>query len=214
MSSCIGSKPEKDANSKCSLFIRGIPAGSSNDELLNLFSDIGPLRSCFVVNPGKEAGAEAIAPSKFCYGFVRFVTEEDAQKALEQLKSTKFKGSKLKLEIALKKHTGSENKPPRKVLTVESKKDSALDSNSEPKKDSKLKRPKKPQKDNLKSIYVSSLPKDVEKKQLFKKFRKFGNIASLEFPLDGDKTKCNCDVLLTFRLNCIFKWERSIVRIA
>ena len=173
-------KQKGDTKSKCSLFVRGIPANSSNDELVDFFSNVGPLRSCFIANSVK---GESEALSKFCYGFVRFVTEEDAQRAIEQLRAIKFKGSKLKLEIALKKqHGNDEKRPPKKTPVSKVKKDPLPGKNANLKKNMKRK---------LEDIYVSSLPDGVEKKQLFKKFKKFGTVVSLEFPYNEDKTKCN-----------------------
>ncbi|KAJ2685352.1 RNA recognition motif-containing protein [Coemansia spiralis] len=61
------SKAPKEKYAKSMLFVRGIPKDATNQELEEYFSNIGPVRSCFVVGekkPEKPAKADKDADSK------------------------------------------------------------------------------------------------------------------------------------------------------
>jgi RNA recognition motif-containing protein len=95
---------ERDKNlySKSTLFVSTIPFEARNEELSEFFSQIGPIRSCFII---KKSGQ-----SSGC-GFVQFALSSDASKALLELKKKKFKGLRsLKLAFALKKKVVEERK--------------------------------------------------------------------------------------------------------
>ncbi|KAJ1938834.1 RNA recognition motif-containing protein, partial [Linderina pennispora] len=132
-----GEKTSEDTHTKSMLFVRGIPKDATNTELEEFFSEVGPIRSCFVVTEKKEAedGQEGEGegegekpantvqagdgkPQNRGFGFVQFVLAEDAQRAVEELTDTKFRGQKrLMLDFAMKKHMkgtpGTEKPPPR-----------------------------------------------------------------------------------------------------
>ncbi|KAK3696107.1 hypothetical protein RRG08_061882 [Elysia crispata] len=61
------------------LFVRNLPYTTTNESLEKIFSDVGPLKSCFVVkdkDSGKCRG----------FGYVKFTLLEDAEKALTSVK--------------------------------------------------------------------------------------------------------------------------------
>ena len=96
---------ERDKNlySKSTLFVSTIPFEARNEELEEFFSQIGPIRSCFII---KKSGGQ----SSGC-GFVQFALSSDALKALLELKKKKFKGLRsLKLAFAMKKKVVQERK--------------------------------------------------------------------------------------------------------
>ncbi|KAJ2299994.1 RNA recognition motif-containing protein, partial [Coemansia sp. RSA 2702] len=104
--------PEKYAKSV--LFVRGVPKDATNEELEGFFSNVGPVRSCFVVCDKKPEGSEdapaAAENNKTVknrgFGFVQFVLAEDAARAIEQLAETKFRDQKrLMLDFAMRKGT-------------------------------------------------------------------------------------------------------------
>ncbi|GFS08779.1 RNA-binding protein 28 [Elysia marginata] len=69
---------EKHGKSK-TLFVRNLPYTTTNESLEKVFSDAGPLKSCFVVkdkDTGKCRG----------FGYVKFTLLEDAEKALTSVK--------------------------------------------------------------------------------------------------------------------------------
>ena len=116
----------EDNTSKSTLFVRGLPYDATSAQLEEFFSEVGPVRSCFVVldrsaeqeaaesstASGEETGIAAAAakaakgPLKNRgYGFVQFVLPEDADKALDELRSTKFLKQKPLLMEKAKKRT-------------------------------------------------------------------------------------------------------------
>lgn len=85
------SKAKLSERSKSTLFVRNIPFTVKSDELEAFFSEIGPLRSCFIVQQdGASKG----------YGYVQFALNDDAKRALEH---TEFEGKTLKIEFAKRK---------------------------------------------------------------------------------------------------------------
>ncbi|CAI2165429.1 778_t:CDS:2 [Funneliformis geosporum] len=196
--------------SKTTLFVRRIPYDASNDEFETFFSEIGPLRSCFLVkdkepnvpladnsinhddsivspiNDNKEmVSTQEIQKNdkNKGFGFVQFVLTQDAEKALKELKKVKFRGkSTLKMEYAIKRHDEhSQQTIKRKFLLEEN--------------NSKKKLVKKETKgfvekvdNNVKTIVLKGLPKDLTRKKIYKKVRKFGDIQDMKFPNGEDST--------------------------
>ena len=72
------SSEEKSGSSlPCStLHVANVPLDTSDELLEELFSDIGPIKRCFVVQP-KLPGA------KKTFGIVQFAFSDDAQKAFK-----------------------------------------------------------------------------------------------------------------------------------
>ncbi|XP_069105565.1 RNA-binding protein 28-like [Argopecten irradians] len=62
------------------LFLRNLPYSTTNEKLEEIFGDIGPLKTCFVVKP---KGAEKCRG----FGYVAYSMMEDAEKAKETIKS-------------------------------------------------------------------------------------------------------------------------------
>ncbi|KAJ1890501.1 RNA recognition motif-containing protein [Kickxella alabastrina] len=143
-------KQPEEKYAKSMIFVRGIPKDASNQELEEFFSNIGPVRSCFVVGekvdaPEGEETTEADAEKKTDedkkeakpakpvsvtnrgFGFVQYVLAEDAARAIEELSETKFRNKKrLMLDFAMKKHArdaeDGDNKPSGKRPRPEPKK--------------------------------------------------------------------------------------------
>lgn len=174
--------PEKDRKySKTSLFIRNIPSDCVDDEITEFFSNLGPLKSCFVVRPTKDDSGDISSNNqkrKHLFGFVQFVIPEDAQMILEKLKTGEilFRGS-LKLGADFAKHRD------RKAKKAESEKPDACGDIKD--KNSKLKQIEwiKDKKNAARSILVQNLPASITKKQIYKKVKKYGKIVGqIEFP--------------------------------
>ncbi|KAJ1719995.1 RNA recognition motif-containing protein, partial [Coemansia erecta] len=117
-------KQPEEKYTKSTLFVRGIPKNATNEELSEFFSDIGPIRSCFIVTEKSEtataaadAGADAadtaeaetadkeakdVKPVKSTatlgkakgFGFVQYVLAEDAARAIKELSELKFRDEK------------------------------------------------------------------------------------------------------------------------
>lgn len=88
-------------NSKKNLFIRNLPTTATNDTLENLFSDIGPIKRCFVVT---DTDNHAICAG---YGFVHFAMEEDAKNAMRKLQGQNIGGKKIIIEQAIPRESRS-----------------------------------------------------------------------------------------------------------
>jgi nucleolar protein 4 len=198
--------------SKTTLFVRRIPYDATNSEFEKFFSNIGPLRSCFLVKDKEESNnslinnsnndysifpsinsikkitfaKETIPPVKNIeknkgFGFVQFVLAQDAEKTLKELKKVKFRGkSTLKMEYAAKKH----EKPPEAIQKVIKRKFSSQDDNNK----KKLIKMEFIEKESDRTIVLQDLPKDLTRKKIYKKVRKFGFVQDMKFPNGENST--------------------------
>ncbi|KAI9006137.1 hypothetical protein BC832DRAFT_531303 [Gaertneriomyces semiglobifer] len=95
--------------SRNTLFVSTIPYNATSEQLQEFFSDVGPVRSCFVV--ADSAAQEDGAFRNKGYGYVAYALPEDAETALKELKKKKFLGTRtLRIEYALKKKVSEERK--------------------------------------------------------------------------------------------------------
>ncbi|CAO3628298.1 unnamed protein product [Cunninghamella echinulata] len=86
-------------HAKATLFVRGLPFSATSKDLEDFFTDIGPIRKCFVIANQQEEGSPGFKNKGF--GYVHFALADDAQQAIDKLSSVKFKGGrKLKMELA------------------------------------------------------------------------------------------------------------------
>ncbi|KAJ1330676.1 hypothetical protein BSLG_009128 [Batrachochytrium salamandrivorans] len=193
--------------SKSTLFVSTLPFTATSDDLEEFFSQIGPVRSCFI------AKQKATGLSSGC-GYVNYALAEDAQKALVDLKKQKFMGGRtLKMKIALRKSVVVQRKSEGVPVNAEE----IVDMEIQAKKDLlKMKRKLKVVNTSaantltasggegasstaatsstishiprINSLLLSNLPAGLTKKQLYKKVRKFGDVGDLQFPMDNSAT--------------------------
>ncbi|XP_019501707.1 PREDICTED: RNA-binding protein 28 isoform X1 [Hipposideros armiger] len=76
------------------LFVSRLPPSARSEQLEELFSQVGPVKQCFVVT---EKGSKACRG----FGYVTFSMLEDVQRALKEI--TTFEGSKINVTVAKKK---------------------------------------------------------------------------------------------------------------
>ncbi|XP_070828199.1 RNA-binding protein 28 [Chaetodon trifascialis] len=76
------------------VFVRSLPDSASNERLEEIFSEIGPIKQCFVV---REKGTVKCRG----FGYVTYSMAEDAQRALKEVKE--YDGQRLHLSVAKKK---------------------------------------------------------------------------------------------------------------
>ncbi|KAF9377712.1 RNA recognition motif-containing protein [Podila verticillata] len=183
-----------DNTSKSTLFVRGLPYEATSAQLEEFFSEVGPVRSCFVVldrsaeqiateDGGAEKGTAAAAkapPKNKGFGFVQFVLPEDADKAINELRGTKFlKQRPLIMEKAVKKSHEEGDKPKKEF---------------KPKpKAEKPKQPKQPKKEeteepkeknySFQTVVLKGLNKEITKKHIYKKARKSGDVKEIIYPV-------------------------------
>ncbi|KAJ1798015.1 RNA recognition motif-containing protein, partial [Coemansia sp. RSA 2599] len=195
------------------LFVRGIPKNATNEELGEFFSDIGPIRSCFVVTEKAEpAAASSIADSQNAdgegkavaavkpestnkapaknrgFGFVQFVLAEDAARAIKELAEVKFRDEKrLMLDFAMKKQAAGLENADKKTLIKRTR--TRTDGDGEDKSSGADRKPKKAKKATAgvevatRTILIKGIPAGVTKQQLVKKVKKCGKPHSVVYPL-------------------------------
>lgn len=204
--------------SKTTLFVRRIPYDATNSEFEEFFSSIGPLRSCFLVKEESNNASisNSISDNSFFpsisskkitftkemipvvknieknkgFGFVQFVLAQDAEKALKELKKVKFRGKgTLKMEYATKKH----EKPPEVIQRIK-RKSSSQDNNKR-----KLIKMEFIEKDSDRTIVLQDLPKNLTRKKIYKKIRKFGYVQDMKFPNGENSTDIGKSVYIEFK---------------
>lgn len=130
-------KPEQESlvpsakYSKTTLFVRQVPFASSTKDLELFFAEFGPLHSCFLVaSPRKNVmdinstTSSATFPEvQFSqphagYGFVKFVSEQDAQACVQALSKRhgvpRMIGRRLRVEFAISRHALQEREAHKK----------------------------------------------------------------------------------------------------
>ncbi|KAF9938412.1 RNA recognition motif-containing protein, partial [Mortierella alpina] len=189
-----------DGTSKSTLFVRGLPYDATSAQLEEFFSDVGPVRSCFVVldrsaeqtaaeapegedNKAGIAAAAAAAskapPKNKGFGFVQFVLPEDADKAMEELRGKKFlKQKPLLIEKAKKKLQEGEEKPKREFKQApKARTDKPKQAKKEESEESKEKNY------SFQTVVLKGLGKDITKKHIYKKVRKAGDVKEVIYPV-------------------------------
>lgn len=81
-----------DGLDRKTLFVRSVPAGTTNEELSEHFSQFVPVKHAVVVTDEKGEGRG--------FGFVSFTMDDDTLTALVESKKVKFKGRLLRVDIA------------------------------------------------------------------------------------------------------------------
>ncbi|XP_056621882.1 RNA-binding protein 28 isoform X2 [Triplophysa dalaica] len=155
------------------LFVKRLPASATNEHLGEIFSEVGPLKNSFVV---KEKGTEKCRG----IGYVTFSMEDDAQRALKEVKE--YDGQKIVVVLAKKK---PDDKKRRKTKIKEE---------SEEKKEEIPKEPAESQqkfqgmrKNKLKArLIVRNLSFKCTEDDLKQIFSEFGVVLEAKIPLKPD----------------------------
>jgi len=140
---------------KSQLFVRNLSYDVTEDSLITLFEEIGPIKRVGIVvdEVGKSKG----------YGFVTYALEDDALKAVESFNNHKLNGRAIKVEIAHKKGEKPSvdlvnyNKEAVKKSKPVAKEPTAADSSDQPNDES----------DGVKrsmQVVVMGLPEDITTK--------------------------------------------------
>ncbi|KAI9340030.1 hypothetical protein DFJ73DRAFT_845792 [Zopfochytrium polystomum] len=192
----------ESSRSRSELFVRGIPTNATNKDLEAFFSDVGPVRHCFVVGEGlAESAAESANGTKDTprdgtvknrgFGFVQFAIAEDAARALTELKTVKFMGVKpLLMELAIKRKVVKEAKAsgqrisfaPEKRKPSEAPPKEAANSSATIPSSKKTKTVRRSTHTSA-VILISNIPIGISRKSISHKVKKFGEVKSIEHPV-------------------------------
>ncbi|KAG7523249.1 RNA-binding protein 28 isoform X2 [Solea senegalensis] len=139
------------------LFVASLPDTATNQRLEEIFSEIGPVKQCFVV---KEKGTEKCRG----FGYVTYSMEDDAQQALKTIKL--YDGQRISVSVAKKK-------------TNDNKKIAAPKENEEKSKGFR--------KNQLKArLIIRNLSFKCSEDDLKGVFAKFGTVLESKIPLKPD----------------------------
>jgi polyadenylate-binding protein len=155
--------PKKDRMSKfeemkanyTNVYVKNVDLEVTDDEFRDLFEKYGQITSASLAHDdqGKSRG----------FGFVNFVKHEDAAKAVEELNDSDFRGQKLYVGRAQKKHEREE----------------------ELRKQYEAARLEKQSKYQGVNLYIKNLDDDVDDEKLRELFAPFGNITSAKVMRDA-----------------------------
>ncbi|XP_018611631.2 RNA-binding protein 28 [Scleropages formosus] len=145
-----------------SLFVRNLPVSATNERLEEVFSELGPLKKCFVV---KEKGTDRCRG----FGYVAFSMEEDSRKALKE--TIKYDGRKLSVTAAKKK-------------AYDKKKEATEEPTPKEQKTKELKN-----KNKKARLIIRNLSFKCSEEDLQQVFSKFGTVLEVNVPLKPDGKK-------------------------
>jgi polyadenylate-binding protein len=163
--------PKKDRMSKfeemkanfTNIYVKNIELETTDDEFRQLFEKYGDITSASLAHDNETGKSRG-------FGFVNYIHHEDAYKAVEELNDSDFKGQKLYVGRAQKKHEREE----------------------ELRKQYEAARQEKSAKYQGVNLYVKNLADDIDDEELRKIFEPFGAITSAKVmrdtqPLDGEE---------------------------
>lgn len=170
-------------HAKTTLYVRGIAEETTSEQFQEFFSEVGPVKSAFFIQ-SKQADSEI---SKSKCGFVHYALAEDATAALESLKKKRLGGKQLKIEFAKHRQRNiaadTQERKSEKFDEDEGFEPVAIEQSVEIERKAVNVLKIKQLKQLAKIVIVSgaSLAK-IDRKQLHKKVRKFGNVIDIQFP--------------------------------
>uniref|UniRef100_A0A8C2BP48 RNA binding motif protein 28 n=1 Tax=Cyprinus carpio TaxID=7962 RepID=A0A8C2BP48_CYPCA len=182
------------------LFVRRLPATATNEHLAEVFSEIGPLKNCFVVRDRETEKCRG-------FGYVTFSMEEDAQRAIKEVKV--YEGEKIFVTVAKKKPDNKKKK--KKVKTEEDSEDT-----QKPQEPTESKSPATKctgiKKNKLKArLIIRNLSFKCEEDDLKQIFSKFGTVIEAKIPLKPGTSSLKFFFYLMFfffiRPSTLFLWH-------
>ncbi|XP_039989749.1 RNA-binding protein 28 isoform X2 [Xiphias gladius] len=145
------------------IFVRSLPDSASNQRLEEIFSEIGPIKQCFVV---REKGTEKCRG----FGYVTYSMEEDAQRALKEVKE--YDGKRLSLSVAKKK--------------IKDKRKTAPEDPAAAAKENEQKSKGFRRKQQKARLIIRNLSFKCSEDDLKEVFAKFGTVLEAKIPLKPD----------------------------
>ncbi|KAF2129332.1 RNA-binding domain-containing protein [Dothidotthia symphoricarpi CBS 119687] len=150
--------PNGKENARRQLFVRGLAATVSTQDLTDYFSESYPIKHALVVLDKESKESKG-------YGFVTFADVEDAQRAREELNNTKLKGKKISIEGAEARQREGEPDRVKVGDRIKAEREQAKKDNQTPK------------------LIIRNLPWSIESpEQLQKHFRSYGKVNFINLP--------------------------------
>uniref|UniRef100_A0A8C1I834 RNA binding motif protein 28 n=1 Tax=Cyprinus carpio TaxID=7962 RepID=A0A8C1I834_CYPCA len=160
------------------VFVRRLPATATNEHLAEVFSEIGPLKNCFVVRDRETEKCRG-------FGYVTFSMEDDAQRAIKEVRE--YEGEKIFVTVAKKK---PDDKKKKKKVKTEGDSEDKKKPKHEP---TETKSPAKRtgiKKIKLKArLIIRNLSFKCEDDDLKQIFSEFGTVMEAKIPLKPDGKK-------------------------
>ncbi|EJD40752.1 hypothetical protein AURDEDRAFT_127483 [Auricularia subglabra TFB-10046 SS5] len=147
------------------VFVSNLPYTATSVDLQTLFSDVGPVRSAFVVQDKETKISKGV-------GYVSFAIREDAERAMTD--TYDMDGRTLRVQWPSQKNKdgdGTTEKPKKQPRASKSSSSPAKPKMNDPKA--------------IRTIVISGLPAEVNSKVLWKKVRKQAGAEEVSEPADG-----------------------------
>ncbi|XP_078364761.1 RNA-binding protein 28-like isoform X2 [Oculina patagonica] len=180
------------------LFVRNLPFTTTDQDLENLFSEVGPIKRSFVI---RDKGAKSLCRG---FGYVTFALADDAQRAIDVVKT--FGGRQLSVCFADKKPKHEKRKM-KQAASAEvdddaNNKDKEVEEMSPDDDDEEEMPPKKKlksseQEEKIKTqkrgtgrdigrtVVLTKLATDLNQNHIRKKCRKIGPVEKVTYPVEG-----------------------------
>ncbi|EHN02583.1 Pes4p [Saccharomyces cerevisiae x Saccharomyces kudriavzevii VIN7] len=104
-----GASKNNQSSSQNSIFIKNLPIITTRDDVLNFFSEVGPIKSIYLSNATKV---------KYLWAFVTYKSNEDSEKAIKRYNNFYFRGKKLLVSRAQDKEERAKFIESQKMSTL------------------------------------------------------------------------------------------------
>lgn len=171
------------------LFVRGVPFESTDEEFGNFFSQFSPIKHAVIVKDGEGASRG--------FGFVSFAVEDDTKTALNQARKTKFMGRLLRIDIAKRRERSRGKKDADEVSSAPSVDNVKDEEESKPEDDNDLMKGKP-------KLIIRNMPWSCRDPTKLKKiFGLYGTVVEATIPRKRDGRLCGFAFVTMNRIsNC------------
>ncbi|KIP11301.1 hypothetical protein PHLGIDRAFT_124953 [Phlebiopsis gigantea 11061_1 CR5-6] len=182
MSNSLGKRKEREEETQeteqkahgATLFVSNLPYSATSTDIKTLFSDIGPVRTAFVVLEQGTGTSKGV-------GYVSFAIREDAQLAFDKVNESaegiSLDGRRLRVQWAGSKPHKDERQAG----------DNSVKKEPKAAKVPKVREPTGPRDPNaIRTVVISGLPASIDAKTLWKKVRKYDGAEKVDWPATVD----------------------------
>ncbi|XP_071943296.1 RNA-binding protein 28-like isoform X2 [Antedon mediterranea] len=170
----------RSEHSQNTLFVRNLPFFTTDDKFEEIFSDIGPLKRCFVV---RDKGVKDKCRG---FGYVTFASREDAEKATHAHKS--INGRKLVVKFADRKNVKDKPKKRKEIeRNDESEDEETSDIESKKVTKEKVSKAFASNVTTHRTLVIKNLLKDTTKEDVNEIISKTNNVEEVKFPVSEEE---------------------------